>query len=284
MMASARTPVRERESLDWLLLLSVAALAFNTHGETIPLLIYLGIAAIGYLRPAVLRAWPLWIAIALTQGTLQLLWWEGIDDHVIVGTYWALAIGLGLAVGDPTRVMRTSGRWMIGLIFLFAAGWKIATADFRSGDFFSLYLLADPRFSLIADVVGGVDPEVFQLNRELIATLYSPTMDVSQVTLELGGRVRGLALVMTYWGIFIEAALAITWLAPLRGRARAARHVALLLFCVTTYGLVAITGFAGILLAMAASVAEPESVWRRAHVAAFALIALWTPIWRWLFL
>lgn len=284
MTALAGQAVQSRGTFDWVLLLSMAALALNTHGRLVPLVVFLGLGAAGYLRPMMLRDWRLWIGIALVQGAIQVWWWEGIDDHVIVGTYWALAIGLGLKTGDPARVTRSSARWMIGLIFLLAAGWKLLTPEFRDGDFFSLYLLADPRFSVTADLLGGVDATDFEWNRRHISNLYSLDTEVIQTQLQVGASLRRLAWGMTWWGIVIESALAVAWLVPLPKRTRAIRHVLLLVFCVSTYGLVAITGFAAVLLVMGLANAEPDSVWRKAYVITLGAIAVWTPIWRWLFL
>lgn len=276
---TAVVAVRERTSLDWLLLASVAALAFNTHGSVRPLVAFLVLVAVGFLWPQALRVWWLWAGIAIVQALIQLVGWEGIDDHVIVGTYWALTIAVGFAVGRPERVMRISGRWMVGLIFLFAVSWKLASPEFRDGSFFTLYLLADPRFRVLADLVGGVDQATFQANRALIGSLYQPGTETTQVTLTATSAIRNLASVMTVWGIAIEALVAVSWLVPLASRALAVRHLALLIFCLATYGLVAITGFGSILLVMGMSTTEPGSVWRRVYGTGFVALALWTPLW-----
>lgn len=275
---------KDREPFDRLLLLSVVALAFNTHGDPLPLVGFLALFGIGVMRPSLLRQWWLWATIVLVQGGHQLLRWEGVDDHIILGTYWALTICLGLAVGRPQQVMARSARSMIGLVFLFAAGWKIATADFRSGDFFTLYLLADPRFRVIADLVGGVDHGTFIENGRAISSLYDAETSTLTASLVVGSRVRILAVVMTWWGIVIETLLAVTWLAPLRGRISLVRHLLLFVFCVTTYGLVAITGFGAILLVMGMATVGEGTRLRTAYVIGILGLALWTPLWRLLIL
>jgi hypothetical protein len=198
---------------------------------------------------------------------------------VIVGTYWALTVGLGLAIGKPESVMAISGRTMIGLIFLFAATWKWATPDFRDGSFFSLYLLADPRFKTLADLIGGIGGAGFGANRTLIGSLYEVGGTMTDVTLELGSRIRPLAAAMTYWGLAIETFLAAAWLAPIRDARRWLRHLALFAFCATTYGLVAITGFGTILLVMGMATSQDLSRWRVAYGVGVAALAVWTPVW-----
>lgn len=271
--------IRDRTSLDWLLLASMVAMAFNTHGDPVSLVIFLSLVGTGFIRPRVLRLWWLWIGIAVVQGGVQLLRWEGIDDHVIVGTYWALAVGLAMASGQPERVLRTSARLMIGLIFLFAATWKISTREFRDGSFFTLYLLADPRFQAVAQVVGGVPAQDFEANRDLIGSLYEVGGRATEVRLGVGPRISALATVMTGWGIAIESILAVSWLAPLKERLTWIRHVSLLAFCITTYGLVAITGFGTILLVMGMATTPDGSVWRRVYGVGIVVLALWTPLW-----
>jgi hypothetical protein len=272
----------QRSSLDWLLLLSMAALALNTHGDPVPLAIYLGLLALGSLRPQVLHTSWLWLAIVAVQGGVQVFRWEGIDDHVIVGTYWALAIALGLAVGAPARVVSVSARWMIGLIFLFAATWKWVTPEFRDGSFFTLHLLADPRFKTLADLVGGVDAASFDANRQLIGSLYEVAPETRQVRLGMSLRISQMATVMTQWGLLIESVLALVWLAPLRERWVSVRHFALILFCATTYGLVAISGFGTILLVMGMASVEEGSRLRTVYAVGIGVLAAWTPLWSYL--
>jgi hypothetical protein len=262
------------------LLLSIVALAFNTHGEPLPLVAYLMVLGAGVLHPALLRHWGLWATIVVVQGGLQVVFWEGVDDHVVVGTYWALVVGLGLLTGHPERTMCLSARWLIGLVFVFAAGWKLASPEFRDGTFFSLYLVADPRFRLLADVVGGVEAATFEGNRRLIGSLYEVGQPMLSVTLGLGPRLRWLAMAMTAWGIFIESLTALAWLLPLRGAWRNLRHALLFVFCATTYGLVAITGFGTILLVMGMATVDPRSRWRGAYALGVVALALWTPLWR----
>ena len=271
---------RIRSPLDRLLLMSVAALAFNTHGEPVPLLIFLGLFGVGTARPTFLRHWWLWMTIVVVQGGHQLLRWEGVDDHIILGTYWALAVSIGLLLGRPEQVLARSARWLIGLVFLFAASWKVSSADFRDGEFFTLYLLADPRFETMARLVGGIDQATYAQNTRAIASLYDVEAMNLTTTLAVGPRIRVLAFVMTWWGVVVETLLAVTWLAPLRGRMSSVRHLLLFVFCATTYGLVAISGFGAILLVMGMATVNEHARLRNSYAIAVIVLILWTPLWR----
>lgn len=223
-----------------------------------------------------------WIAFGLIIGVRQLSAWEGVDNHVIVTTYWMLALGVSLLAPDPLAAMRTNGRLLIGLVFAFAVFWKLYSPSFVDGRFFRYTLLLDDRFSWVATGVGGMPDAVYEANYGRVGALRSAEAGGAVALMETG-RIRTLATVMTGWGLAVEALVATTLLAPLRDRWRWARHAGLLAFCLTTYLVVPIGGFGCLLAVLGLALAGDDLRLRRTYVLLFAALVLYTPLWRVLF-
>src|SRR5690606_30108504 len=107
-------------------------------------------------------------------------------------------------------------------------------------------LLVDPRFEPLTRLAGA-DPVGLAANREMVATGVSGALNS-------GHLVPLMATILTWGTLAIEGAVATLW--GLGERAGKWRHVALILFAVTTYIMIPVAGFAVILMAMAAATVQ----------------------------
>ena len=217
-----------------------------------------------------------WFAIGISFAIWQAPKWYTFDNHEWFATYWLLAVGLSLTAPDRQRALAVNGRLMIGLIFALAAAWKLVSVEFMSGDFFHHSLLVDPRFSFLPRSLGQLDEATRAANHMAIMEL--PNQPGQWVQLQSTDLVRRIAIVFSLWGAFIETAIAVTWLFPLRRRIWL-RHLSLLAFMVTTYLVVPVEGFGCMLIAMALTQSESVGKLRYAYVGGFALLFAYSLFW-----
>lgn len=232
--------------------------------------------------PRLMRNPWLWAALFTAIGLRQLATWHTIDDHTIVMTYWCGAVALGLRATDPAATLAASARYIIGTLFALAAGWKLLSGQFLDGTFFRYSLLFDDRFEFVADVVGGTSRAVHEANVDEVSRLLSRD-GTGTAVLEEGTRNVILAQAFTWWGVAIEAAVALVFLAPLPLRWGWLRHAVLVAFAATTYLIVPIGGFGTLLLVLGAAMATSDRG-RTAYYLGAAGLLLWAGLWPLLFL
>lgn len=286
---TAAPPVLSRlGAMDPLLLVlraSLVVVLVNANDDPVLLLPLAVVCVVVLPRPAVLRSPWLWAALFVAVGARQLGTWHTLDDHVVATTYWCGAVALGLGARDPGATLALSARLLVGTLFAFAAGWKLFSGQFLDGTFFRYTLLFDERFEVVARVVGGMTDGMRAANvaavTDLLAGGSGPA--AGPVVLQEGPAVPELALVFTWWGVAVEAAVAAAFLLPLRGRWRAARHGSLVAFVATTYAVVPVGGFGAFLLVLGAAQATTERA-RVAYVAGIGVLIAWAALWPFVFL
>jgi hypothetical protein len=251
----------------------------NVHGSP-PMLAFVGVLAIlVWTRRRVREAPWTWLGLAAVVGIWQAPDFVRLDDHNIVTTYWCAAVGLALLAEQRERALAWTATLLIGLVFAFAAFWKLTSGQFVDGRFFRFTLIWDERFDHLRWATGNTHHAA---ERGALDVAMDGARAGAAVHWVEGPRSRAVAEVMTWWGVLIESAVAITFLVPLR-RMQWLRHIALFAFMIGTYYVVPITGF-GCLLCIMAAVTTDDVRWRRAYLLAFAFLFLvWTPIWEVLF-
>lgn len=260
--------------------MSLALLVINSSHDGVLLPTAIGLLVLGVLVPWLLMQPAWWLTIFVVFGTRHLLAWEGVDNHVMLTTYWCLAFGLSLLAVNPLRTLGRSGRLLIGFAFAFATGWKLFVPAFRSGDFFQFTLLVDERFEQLGTVIAGVSEAGQRQNQAALDAI--ATADFAPVTVGLadGPHLVTLAAVLTVATIVIEALVTLAFLAPLPERWTWLRPATLLAFCTTTYLLVPVTGFGAVLVVMALADPGMSPTWRRLLLGLLAALVLYTPAWR----
>ena len=118
----------------------------------------LALAAIALLRVNWLRHPVLWLALATLTAIRVIVDWPLADNHAYLLSYWCLAASMALMSKDTGRVLAINGRFLIGLVFLFACIWKLAISDnYEDGTFFQVTMITDDRFAGFAQLAGGLD-------------------------------------------------------------------------------------------------------------------------------
>jgi hypothetical protein len=253
--------------------LSLLLVIVNTNYDR-PVMIAAAIgAAVIAPHPRLIRSpWP-WFALAAVIGTAQARIWWRVDDHVVATTYWLIGFGAAQFAGDPILVLRRSARLLVGCIFVLAFGWKVLSSQFTSTEFFQYTMVRDSRFEVVSQTIAGMGDDELASARTDLAEL-SRSGDIGdRVVVAPGPRTATVAGLLTVWGIGIEGAVAASFLAPLRGRWRRLRPTTLVVFCLTTYGVVPVFGFAALLLTLG-MMQENEARLRPIYPVALVLVPL----------
>lgn len=261
--------------------LSVLLLIVTSDKSQLLLAGGLFVAALCLWRPALCeRSW-FWLTIAAALAVRNLAVWLALDDHIAVANYWFAAVGLSLLTPDPRRAMAHNARWLIGLIFLFATLWKASSAEYISGAFFEYTLLLDDRFLTLARWLGGIETEHLAANYQQMAAQRESTWETNQFLLHGSARVDLLAQVLTWWTVVIEGLVAICFLCSRITVLHRLRNWLLMLFAMTTYVPVPVTGFCATLMTLGvAQSTHREKHAKIAYLLVLGLILIWTPIWR----
>ena len=274
----ARSPVRPR---DIALCLTAIALLLRPMGPWFVRPAILAVAVLMILSPAMLRSAWAWSAIAAMVAVRIADDWPLADNHVYLLGYWAFAIALSLRTPGSEAALAFSSRWLIGLAFVFAVLWKVMLSpDFLDGRFFRVTLLTDPRFGDAAQLIGGLSSGTA---RTPIArpcsccrrarSCWSRRPLMSRRGSACSRRRRPGA--SSRWRARSHSRCC----CPRRWSRSSLRHVALLLFCGTTYLFAPVAGFGWLLLAMGVGQLDETQVGlRRAYVAAFLIVIFYGEI------
>lgn len=265
-------PVRDLVAPLTLLLL----LLYPVGPEPVRVALQLGSVAGLVYRP--LQRWAgFWLLLAAGMGTGCLLLWHDADNHKYLLAYWCLAFGLSCRAPDTATALQVNARLLVGLCFLWAVGWKVSTPDFLTGEFFEYAMLTDDRLFAVAQLFTDLQPEAYTHNREAIARLTDYSSRVQEVDLHGSPRLHVLASALTAWTLFIETAVALSFLWPGASRTAAwARHGALLAFVLTTYFATPVSGFAWVLLILGITHVRGERrAWRLVYLGALGVVILY---------
>lgn len=257
--------------------LSLFVAIVNNHSD-LSMALFFGVAtAVLFFQERWLRSpWP-WLTMAAVLGWTQLQEWWLVDDHPVATTYWLAAVGVSRFGRRPDDVLALTARLLLGALFALAFSWKVLSSSFISSDFFQYTLVRDDRFEPVAVAVGGSDEDTLEHDRLAITEFTSTATAGEAIEVDTGPRTGRVAMAFTWFGLVMEGAVAAAFLAPLRGRWLLARAATLIGFCLTTYALVPVAGFALLLLTMGIAQTQWPRV-RRAHLVAGVVILIWDAI------
>lgn len=234
------------------------------------------LAVSGVVIRSLLRSPLLWFGLVAVFALSYSTSWAAQNNHDFLKLYWCLGVGAALLAADQMRAVRFNARVLIGLCFLFAVVWKVASPDYLSNDFFNYFLLQDTRFALITEPLGGIsaaDLRAGQLERVLHTAYGDPG---GSVAVPLASRVAWIAPIMTWWTLLIEGLVALAFLLPEGKGLSKWRDATLLAFVFSTYFVAPILYFAWLLIGMAVIQCDRTSFryWPVAYAAAFVLILM----------
>lgn len=284
-MADARThapgPSRwlDGDAIELPLRLTLVAMLLSPIGGPglRPLLVALPVAAL--VVPPLLRSAWFWGPLALLAGTRVVVDWPLADNHAYLLAYWCLAVALSVAATDAPVALARNARALVGLVFAFAAVWKLVSPDFLDGSFLGATLLLDPRFEAATRWLTGLSPAAIDAQRALLRAHVDGVPAAAVAGLELSPRFLWAARGATWWTFAIEASVATAFLWPAdRGPARV-RDATLLCFAITTYAVATVAGFGWLLLAMGTAQCRPDrSCTRLAYLAVFGLVLFYREV------
>jgi hypothetical protein len=268
------------DRLDVALLVTPLLVIVTVRSDPVLVGLVAAAAAVGAVRRNVRESPWYWFAVAAAVAAWQLPTFLRHDDHEIVTTYWCAAIGLCMFARERERALARTAGLLIGLVFLFALVWKLTSGQFADGRFFRFTLIWDERFDHLSWATGDSS---YVNERSLLDGAMRTPRAGRAVVWEEGPRSSLVAIVMTWWGIAIEAAVAVLFLVPAAFRP-ALGYGALFVFMIGTFYVVPVPGFGCLLCVLAATHAD-DVRWRRAFLIAFGVLLLvWTPVWQILFL
>jgi hypothetical protein len=240
----------------------------------------LGLAALTLVSAPALRLPVVWLSLAGLIAVRIVDDWPLADNHIYLLAYWCLAAAIALRAGEPVESLASSGRWLIGLSFACAVVWKaLLSPDFLDSRFFRVTLLTDPRLVHAAQLVGGLSDEQMEANSQALEPLPQGAELAEPPIVVEPARLRVFARVSTWGVLMLEAAVAALMLMPSVRFVAAARHAALLAFCVTTYAFAPVAGFGWLLLVMGTAQVEPHQTWLRTlYVIVFMVILAYTEV------
>jgi len=212
--------------------------------------------------PILLRSRVPWIVLSLGCWTTILTNWNLIDNHLYLIGYWVLACTLSNFSANPVEILRTNGRFIVGLSFSFAVLWKFMSHAWLDGSFFYMISLFDQRIGqLVAAIVD--DPPVWSSTLvQLKAFTMIPDLGLKMEIPAMHSLVT-LSRIACYGGLTLEILVALLFLL---GRPRfllKLRDYFLVAFCLGAYMLAPVYGFAYVFSIMGLAQCGNSRTWTR---------------------
>lgn len=205
--------------------------------------------------------WPSLFLIALTTFLSGSIW--TFDNHQWAILYWFFTLALFSFVRKD-ELLKSTARYLIGFIFLFATAWKLAAQDFRTFAFFEITGNTEPRFTQIM-IPFGLMPEAVINNNPAIGRWRDPEYGLQGFTLVTGDALENFWAILTLTTYLVEGGLALAFLIPLAKHRTWIRDALLAVFFVGTYVMVPVSGF-GNLLAVMGFAASNMDLRKRAYL------------------
>jgi hypothetical protein len=260
--------------------LTLLLLAFYPHDRWFTSLPLSVLTVLGLTFSALIEQSVFWVLAAV-----PIVWgvafdWHSADNHKYLQAYWCLAIACATRCTNKQKALASTACYLIGAVFLIAALRKVFSADYLDGSFFLYELLFDGRFQRVAALFGGMPPHLVTFNETARKALTSYDSNLTSVSLELAGNLRGLAWLMTWWGLALETLIAAAFLIPERHALSRARNPLLLLFLLSSYWAAPVIGFGWVLAIMAiATTRDDEQYSRIAYLVTVIVLQLYRIPW-----
>jgi len=273
-------PAVETGSLDLVLRLTLLEILLRPMGFWAVRSLLLLLSTLGLLIPKVLRTPATWLALTILVAWRLIDDWPLSDNHIYLLGYWCLTLFLSLISNRGSETARKSARLLLGLAFAFAILWKgVLSDDYLDGRFFRVTFLLDERFAHSTMLFGGLTEKELLQNRNYLNALPEGAELLEPLKLIEPPAFQTLVKAATWGSLFLEGAIALVFLIPLRGRFLILRHLLLLSFCIVTYAFAPVAGFGWLILVMGlAQCDSSQKIWRNLYFATYMIVLLYSEI------
>ncbi len=245
--------------------LLVVVLAFNDQWWPTQAIASM-LALLGLLVPSTRNQSSLWFSMSAVLAAGFVLEWWTTDNHHLLIIATLLLFGICARSRDKVDRLSSGAAALVAVAFAAALIAKAMSPDFRSGVFASYVPTLDPRLGDLAVRVGATSRETLVTNQSALDSLATTeTVGLTPVS-------DWFAIVMLVWTVGLELLVAVGFAVRHR-RLRQVGNIALLTFIVTTYSVVPVVGFAGVLSVLGFAQAESRLL-KALYVAAFVSIPL----------
>lgn len=204
-----------------------------------------------------------------------------VPNHKYLYAFYTLLIVLILYAKKQTSdwysIFSASVQYMIGFIFLFATIGKFLAPEFLDGSFFEFTALTDDRLFGFTESLAQVENTNLWNGYYEFMNLIKSDNSAEVVQLPSADRLHFLAMFLSYWTIFIEGSIALTFLVNGASFLGKLRNWMLLIFIITTYPIATVPGFA-ILLVITAFISVRNSYTNKFWSMIFLIIFFLVPI------
>jgi hypothetical protein len=141
-----------------------------------------------------------------------------------------------------TIFLEVNSRLLIGGVFVAAVLWKLLSGDFLNGSFMTFTLLLDSRFAGFADWATGVGQEALAQNGLQLRRVMMGHIEAAELASAPGISIA--AMLLTWYTVLIEGAVAVAFLAPKSSWLWRRRNAMMVIFVATVYSIATVIGFA----------------------------------------
>jgi len=257
---------------------TLLTLLFSQVGNAYTRPFILSLAAIGLLSDQCRKQSTLWFSLFLLTGFRVIDQWPMADNHAYLLSLWCLTLFLTTYRESSTKILANNARILIGLVFLLASFQKISAEDYLNGTFFRYLFLTDDRFEDFAILFGNISyQQIDDARRLLDAYQFSPTQSHGEIV-PISAEFHLLVVIATWWNVLDQIVIACCFLSPTNSLLFKNRDFVLLVFCITTYAVAPVPGFAWLLISMALAQSESKSRIVIAYLITFFIVLFYYQI------
>ncbi|MDJ0616640.1 MAG: hypothetical protein QNJ63_07805 [Calothrix sp. MO_192.B10] len=228
------------------------------------------------LFPRLLTQKLMWIVLCAVLVVNNIRFWFLYVNHEYLITYWCLVCLLAIYSPQPEKVMSWNAKLLLSLCFFFSTVWKFISGEYLDGSFLHATFLLDNRLEMGSFLLGGLDLEVLQSNREAFAAMQANGFTNEQVKLITSPLMSSLSIVFSYWTLLIEGVITVAFLSPIPTWLDQNRNWLLILFIVTTYPLIPVYSFAAMLCILGLAQCSMN---QQEQFATYLMVCLLIPLW-----